>query len=117
MALKKRLANGAGKRNNYVTVMKASDSKPNASGEVIPVWSTLCERFAEAVFSSGREFVAALQVQPLLQGIIKLPFDPLTKTITARDRIVSDGKILNIVAVYNENGDNEKMVLWLQGPD
>jgi SPP1 family predicted phage head-tail adaptor len=117
MALKKKLPNGAGKRNNYVTVQVATDAAPNASGEVLPVWSTLCSRWAETVFSSGREFLAAMQVTPLLQGVIKLPYDALTKTITARHRIVDDGRIFNIAACWNENEDNEKMVLWLVGPD
>lgn len=110
--LRGKLDNGAGKRNTRVTIEKASDKAANSSYEVTPTWTTLCERWAEMAITSGREFQAALQVVPQLMGIVKLPYDTRTKTITSRDRITIGDRTLNIAGIWNENETNEKIVVW-----
>ena len=107
-----KLRNAAGRRRTWVTVEQASDDVANATGEVLPQWTTLCSRWAEAAFTSGREFQAAMQVVPMLNGILKLRYDSLTKTITSRDRIKIGERVLNLSAVFNENEANETIVLW-----
>lgn len=109
------LSNAAGRRNTNVSIQIATDSEPNSMGEVNPEYLTSYTRFAGMALTSGREFVAAMSVQPMLSAIIKLPYDSKTKCITPRDRICFDGKVYNISEVMNEGMANEKMVLWCTG--
>lgn len=114
--LKSKIPNAAGNRNNYVTVERASDADANTTGEVLPEWTLLCGRWVGAKITGGREFTAAMTTIPNLSSIQEMPYDTVTKTITPRDRINDDGRILNIAAVFNEGENNEKMILWLTEP-
>jgi len=73
----------------------------------------LCERWASSKPTTGREFQAAMTVQPLLNAILELPYDGITSTITPRDRVRLNGRLQNIAAVFNENENNEKIILWI----
>ena len=107
------LYNGAGKRNTYVTVERAADATANSTGEVLVTHSTLCNRWAGVKPTTGREFQAAMAAQPLLNAILELTYDAVTATITPRDRVILNGRPLNIAAVFNENENNEKIILWI----
>ncbi len=117
MLKKSPLANAAGALNNYVTVEQASDADPNASEEVLPEFSVLCQRFASAEITGGREFQTAMSTYANVNSVMELPYDPVTATITARDRLNMDGRILNIVRAYNQGNNNEKIILWLIEPE
>lgn len=112
MLPRSKITNAAGVRNNEVTIQVATDGEPNSMGEVKPVYLTSYKRWCETALTSGREFTAAMSIQPMLNAIIKLPHDSVTKSITPRDRIVDGGKVFNIAEVVNEGTNNEKMVLW-----
>ncbi len=114
--LTSKLYNAAGKRNNYLTIERATDATANSTGEVLPEFSVLCKRFASVKPTNGREFTAAMTVQPMLQSILELPYDSVTSTITPRDRVVMGERTLNIGAVFNENQNNEKIILWIIEP-
>jgi SPP1 family predicted phage head-tail adaptor len=114
--LTSKLYNAAGKRNNYLTIERATDATANSTGEVLPEFSVLCKRFASVKPTNGREFTAAMTVQPMLQSILELPYDSTTSTITPRDRVVMGSRTLNIAAVFNENQNNEKIILWIIEP-
>lgn len=116
MLKKSPLVNAAGSRNNWVTIERASDADANSTGEVLPEWTELCGRWAGSQITSGRELTAAMSVQPMLQSIMELPYDPVTMTIKPRDRVNDDGRLLNINAVFNQGENNEKMILWLIEP-
>ena len=93
-------------------VERATDALKDSIGSVQPSFNTLCRRFAELTVTNGREFQAALQTVPLLQAILKLPYDEKTETITARDRIKIGSRVLNIAAIWNEGENNERIVVW-----
>jgi hypothetical protein len=114
--LKSKLHNAAGPRNNYVTIQRATDSAVNVDHEVLPTFTTLCKRFAGSKIMGGREFLLAMEVQPLLNSIIELPYDSVTRTITPRDRIIDDGRTLNIDRAFNEGENNEKIIIWTIEP-
>lgn len=116
MLQRSKLHNAAGPRNNYITIERAADGEADSTGQVLPVFTRLCQRWCSARITGGREFTAALAVQPILQSIQELPYDSVTKTITPRDRMNDDGRILNIAAVFNEGENNEKIILWLMEP-
>lgn len=114
MSLKSTLRTGAGRRRTLVTVEIATDAAPNDSNEVLPEYLTSFNRFAEEMITSGREFQQAMQVVEMLQGIVKLPYDSKTATITARDRVKIGGRVLNLASPpINEGGRNEIMILWV----
>lgn len=115
MVLKMSMSNAAGLRRRAVTIQIATDGPANSMGEVIPVYLTSYTRFASASLTSGREFIAAMSVQPMLNAIIKLPYDSKTAKISPRDRIVDGDKVYNISEVSNEGLANEKIVLWCVG--
>lgn len=114
--LKSKLPNAAGNRNNYVKIERCTDGDINTVFETPPSFSLLCERFAGTKITGGREFLAAMEVQPLLNSILELPYDSVTKTITPRDRIVFGERTLNIGSAFNEGDNNEKMILWIIEP-
>jgi SPP1 family predicted phage head-tail adaptor len=116
MLKKSPLHNAVGSRNNFVTIQRATNSGENDNYETLPDFNDLCSRFAGSKVTKGAEFMAALQVQPNLQAIYELPFDSVTKTITPRDRVTIDDRILNIAAAFNEGENNEKIILWLIEP-
>jgi head-tail adaptor len=116
MLKKSPLANAAGKRNNFVTIERATDADANDVNEVLPEWSILCQRFAASKPTTGAEFNAAMTVQPMLKAILELPYDSATATITPRDRIKDGARSLNIAAVFNEGENNEKIILWVIEP-
>jgi len=110
------LHNAAGKRNTWITVQRMTDADANDIGEVLPESAVLCERWASAKPTSGREFQAAMATQPLLNGIYELPYDEVTATITPKDRAMLNGRVLNLAAVFNEGENNEKIILWVIEP-
>lgn len=107
------LYNGAGKRNTYVVIQQAADGTADTTGQVLPVFTTICSRWAAMKPTTGREFQAAMTAQPLLNAILELPYDNVTSTITPRDRVTLNGRHLNIAAVFNESENNEKIILWI----
>lgn len=113
MLPRSKIANAAGLRNNYVTVERASDADANTTGEVLPEWTLLCGRWSSTRITSGREFQAAMTVQPMLRAIQELPYDTVTATISPRDRVKDGDRVLNIDAVFNDGENNEKIILWL----
>lgn len=116
MLKKSPLHNAAGTRNTWITVQRMTDATANDIGEVLPKATTLCERWAACKPTMGREFQAAMATQPLLNAIYELPYDPETATITPKDRVLIDSRILNLAAVFNEGENNEKIILWVIEP-
>ena len=113
MALAKHFRSGAGRRNRLVTIQMCSNSDPAAiSGEVTPVYTNTTTRWVEMVSTAGREFLAAMQVMPMVTAIVKMRYDAFTKTITSRDRLTIGSRILNIASIANENENNETLVFW-----
>ena len=98
--------------NNKVQIQKATDASPNSVSEVLPVYTTTYPRWASIQPTSGREFMAAMQVLPTLNSIVVMQWDSKTSQISARDRIVIKDRTLNIAAVFNEGEDNHFIVLW-----
>lgn len=116
MLKKSPLHNSAGVRNTWITIQRISDAPANDVGEVLPEATKLCERWAAAKPTNGREFTAAMAVQPMLYAIYELPYDPETAQITPRDRVLLDSRVLNLAAVFNEGENNEKIILWVIEP-
>jgi SPP1 family predicted phage head-tail adaptor len=65
---------------------------------------------------SGREFIAAKTMQPELDSMLELPFDSVTSQITPRDRVLMNGRILNVAAAYDPTNNREKIVLEVMEP-
>lgn len=116
MLQKSKIHNAAGVRNNFVTVQMATDGVPGAIGEVLPTWSTRCQRWAGSKPKSGKEFMAAMTINPMLNAIMEFPYDSVTSQITPRDRVIMDGRTLNIAAAYREDENREKMIVWVVEP-
>jgi SPP1 family predicted phage head-tail adaptor len=112
MTFFKKMKSGAGRLNRLVSIYRASNSAPNGSYEVVPSYTLLTQRWAEMATNGGREFQAAMQTVAMLQCILKIRYDQITKTITSRDQVQINGRVLNIAAVFNESENNEKIVLW-----
>ena len=110
------LHNAAGKRNTWITVQRMTDADANDIGEVLPEASVLCERWAAAKPTHSREYQVAMTTQPLLYGVYELPYDPETATITPKDRVLLDGRLLNLAGAINEGENNEKILLWVIEP-
>lgn len=109
----------AGQRRTRVVVQVAVDAEANASGEVTPDYTQISYvRYAKEMLTSGREFQSAMQTVAMLQGILKLPYDSRTKTLTARDRVVIGDRVLNFAAPpINEEGKNQTITIWVVEPE
>lgn len=110
--MNRRKQTGAGQRNVLCVVEQASDDEPNGMEEVLPKFKKLCDRWAKVSQSGGREFVEALVAVPLLNLILRLPYDEKTKQITTRDRIVNGCDVYNIVRAVDEDLQHKEMLLW-----
>ena len=110
------LHNAAGKRNTWITVQRMTDADANDIGEVLPEASVLCEQWAAAKPTYTKEYQVAMTTQPLLYGVYELPYDPETATITPKDRVLLDGRLLNLAGAINEGENNEKILLWVVEP-
>lgn len=110
------LHNAAGKRNIWITVQRMTDADANDIGEVLPESSVLCERWAACKPTHSKEYQVAMTTQPLLYGVYELPYDPETATITPKDRVLLDGRTLNLAGAINEGENNEKILLWVIEP-
>lgn len=116
--LKSKIQNAAGSRNNYVTIQVATDGDRTASGDVNPEYLTEFGRWVEEMMTSGREMQIAMQTVAMLQGVIRLPYDEKTALITARDRVVNRGRVLNIASPpINVGGSNETILLYVVEPE
>jgi head-tail adaptor len=114
--LRSRIQNNAGRRTTEVVIEEATDGTANAAGEVLPEWSTYCERFAKKAHESGREFQAAMTTQAILVAVYELPYDEKTKAITPRMRMKIGTRVFGITSVSDLDDAHEKIILGLIEP-
>ena len=94
-----------------LTIQQATEST-NDVHEVELTWGTYAKRWAKLAPSSGMEFHAALQTVPMLQAIVRMRSDELTRAITPKMRLLVGTRTLNIAAIYDETNERREVVLW-----
>ncbi|MGA9851845.1 MAG: phage head closure protein [Gammaproteobacteria bacterium] len=97
----------SGEMKRWITVQQTASSQ-NARGEEIPTWTTFACVWAKIVPLSGREFLAAQQVEATLTHTITIRYlaglDPTM-------RIVYNGRYFDINQVININEEDRQMSL------
>jgi SPP1 family predicted phage head-tail adaptor len=101
----------AGKYKTRVVIQTAVETV-NAIHEVAISWIDSESRWAQIAPTSGREFQAAMQVIPIIQSIVRVRSDNLTRAMTSKSRIKIGERILNIAAIYDETNERREVVLW-----
>lgn len=95
----------AGKLRHRILVQSPTRTV-NAFGEPVISWTpavAVCERSASVTPLSGVELERARQVQEEVTHQVVLRGDPETRTITPADRVVFEGRFLQIVSVLDRD--------------
>jgi SPP1 family predicted phage head-tail adaptor len=101
----------AAKYKTRVTIQTAVETV-NALHEMAVSWLDSESRWAQIAPTSGREFQAAMQVIPIIQSIVRLRSDNLTRALTSKSRLKIGTRILNVAAIYDETNERREVVLW-----
>lgn len=104
----------AGRMRHRVRIQRAVEAR-NGLNEVITTWSSLATVWASVEPLRGREFFDAEQVQSEVSHRVVMRAYP---GLTARDRLLYDGRLLQIIAVIDvrERG-KEFQVMCREMPD
>lgn len=106
----------AGQYRTRCTVYSPTRTANDYNEPVVTYTNRYCQFKGKVVPSSGREFLAAQQVNAQVSAIIRTYRDSKTRDITTDMRIgIADGaseRVVNIAAVYDEQDANREMVLW-----
>ena len=73
-------------------------------------WATIATRWGQVKPMSSKELVASNQVQSNATHEVKLRYDS-SLNLTAKDRILYDGRFLNIESIINVGERNKEYVL------
>lgn len=91
-----------------VTLQTATEApSPTGSGQLVPTWSNVGDFWARVDTLDGRELFYARQV--IAKASSKVTMRQVA-TITAKDRLIYDGRTLNISSVVKVDNRNE----WYQ---
>lgn len=100
------------RRNQLRTVVVVQRAtKASTAGEPIDTWGTLCTRRARQVTSGGTESEWADRTDARASVILELRWDSVTSTITPADRVLIDGRRLEIEAAEDVDGRRRTMRL------
>lgn len=90
--------------------VRQKQTDPN--GQVVDIHSTTYFRWANVMPVSGTEGQSGVnQITADVTHLIQLRYDEQTRNITPLDRIISDGRELNIVRVYDPDGLRKQMAI------
>lgn len=92
-----------GRLNRRVTIA-SHGTTPDAFGQPANTWATLATVWAEITPKRGRELVAAKSVDSEVSATITIRY---RADVTAAHRITHAGKIYNIAAVIDRNGEGK----------
>jgi SPP1 family predicted phage head-tail adaptor len=87
----------AGRRRDRITFERATIGTDGYGGEV-QTWAAIGSRSANVNYGNGDERREAAQTKATVPATFRVPRDPLTRSLTAKDRITFDGGIWNITA-------------------
>ena len=105
----------AGALRHLVTIESQANTR-SATGEVIPTWSTLVERWAEVRPLTGKEpYVAALQLQGEQMHRVRMRYDAALDAVTTKMRIKFGSRYFDIQ--YKFNLDERDRELHLVGEE
>lgn len=106
----------AGKRRKRI-VIEQSTLVADAAGQLVPTWSTYCERWGEALAVTGGETFRARQLEADVTWLIRLRSDSETRGITPQMRLRFDGNTVNIGRVYDAEGRRREIEIQGKEPD
>lgn len=90
-----------------ITIQRGTETQ-NSFNEPIVSWSTFAQRYAELLPQTGREFIAARQIVPELQHLIRLRW---LAGVTPKMRVTMDGRVFDILAGIDLDGRNTELHL------
>lgn len=97
----------AGKFNRKVTVQTSADT-PNGSGGFTQVWTSQYDVWANATPVGGTEGVIAGTLQSSQSWRIRMRY----QSLSVNDRLLMEGKQLNIVSVEDPTGQHREIVVF-----
>lgn len=97
----------AGRLNKKITIQETTQTQ-NSYGEVIDAWSTYAFIWASVEPTSGREFMAAQQINSEITIAFRTRY---LSGVTAKMRISWDGRLFDIESVINPVEKNEQLLI------
>lgn len=93
-----------------IAVLQRSDTQ-SLSGAMIPSWPTYVTLWGEITSPTGRELMAAQQVQANISHTVTLRWPGASYTITPSMRLSYKGRFFDINAILNEDERNRTLTL------
>ncbi|MFH1731833.1 MAG: phage head closure protein [Planctomycetota bacterium] len=93
--------------------LQAATSAQDSYGEAIKTWATVKSVWGRVEDLTGRELLLAQQVQSEATVRVTIRY-PSGTTLTSANRVVADGRTLEIVSVANPEGGRRELVLMCQ---
>ena len=102
---------GAAVRYDHRVTIQRLAGTPDAAGHIDPNtdanWSTYATAFASVKSRGGREFWRVQQVQSDVDFVFRCPWSPTLENATPAMRLMTDGKVYEILSVINVDLANE----------
>ncbi len=89
----------SGKLDRTVTIERLSAPGDDGYTTTAGTWVKLVDRAAQVIYSRGREVLENQGVEADIPVVFLLRYDSVTRTITAEDRIIFDGRIIDLKSV------------------
>lgn len=87
------------KLDRKITLQRATRTQSSSSGETIETWGTLATVWASRRDVSDAERVAAAQVAATISTRFQIRWGSTWASLNPKDRLVSDGRVYDIVGV------------------
>jgi SPP1 family predicted phage head-tail adaptor len=94
-----------------LVALRRATTVRSALNEPVETWSTLAEAWARRADVSAREGTRAQEVGASLSTRFTVRQDPITETLTPKDRIQVDGVEFNIIGIRSKVDDRNH---WLE---
>jgi SPP1 family predicted phage head-tail adaptor len=89
----------AGERGRRIRIERASTIRDPKSGERVPSWTLLAERWASWRPASARETLAAAEVSAQVTDVFELLWSTQLADLNPKDRLIFKGRVYDIAGV------------------
>lgn len=102
----------AGRLNHFIAIERLEESRDPVTGLITEEWVLLAKVWAEVLDITGREYFAAGAIQSEATTKIRMRY---RAGLTTKDRIIHEGRELNIVNIADPTGRRERLEILTTG--
>lgn len=87
----------AGKRDRRIRIERATTIQDAGSGQEVPSWGLLAERWASWRRASARETLASAEMSAAVSDVFEILWSQQVADLSPKDRVIYDGRTYEIV--------------------